>query len=97
MRRLCGCGSVWMTAISGLPSVTECTSVVAPPTSTTTRSPTVVGEPLGGQQHGPGVGRMRPFTTSPMRSMPGACVMCSSKASWMTARAGTMSSSSMAG
>src|SRR5665648_282388 len=44
-----------------------------------------------------GVGRMRPLTISPMRSMPGACVMCSSKASWITARAGTMSSSSMPG
>ena len=38
-------------AISGLPSVTECTSVVAPPTSTTTRSPTRLGEQLGGDEH----------------------------------------------
>ena len=52
VRWLCGCGSVWIAAISGLPSVIECTSVVAPPTSTTTRSPSVVGQPLGGEQHG---------------------------------------------
>ena len=51
MRLLCGCGSIMSAAISGLPSVIECTSVVAPPTSTTTRSPTVLGEPLGGDEH----------------------------------------------
>ncbi len=37
------------------------------------------------------------MTSAPMRSMPGAWMMCSSKASWMTCRAGTMSSSSMPG
>ncbi len=51
VRLACGCGSVAIAAISGEPSVTECTSVVAPPTSITTRSPSACGEQLGGDQH----------------------------------------------
>ena len=58
-------------AISGLPSVTECTSVVAPPTSMTTRSPTSSASSSAAISTAPGVGRIAPVTTSPMRSMPG--------------------------
>ncbi len=60
VRRACGCGSRHIARRSGEPSVTEWTSVVAPPTSTTTRSTDRCREQLGGYEHGAGGGQDEP-------------------------------------